>query len=370
MSYSQLSTVRHRLAIGLPLPFNVRDANQHVLLARGQVIATPGQLDALLASGALVDMHELMTQAQRIRKAPRAELPALWDECTETLLAALRMGVDEGFRAALDAATAPALTLIERDPDLAIFQVLRPSGGELARYGLDHSLQSAITAVLVARRLGWSSTDAQRAFMAAMTMNLSMLELQGELAAQTGPLTEAQRAAVRAHPTFSMRMLEAVGVTDPDWLDAVATHHEALAGADYPRSTGQINELAALIRRADIYLAKLSPRGHRPALAADAALQAMRDQDGRHPTTIALGQVFGPCPPGCSVRLVSRETGVVLRRGSTPTTPVVAVLESAHGQRLAEPRRTETSQPAQAVHAVLAEPLDLGAVSRATLAAL
>ena len=48
MKFSQLSDVRHRVVLGRPLPFNVRNADGTLLLARGQVLGSAEQLDALL----------------------------------------------------------------------------------------------------------------------------------------------------------------------------------------------------------------------------------------------------------------------------------------------------------------------------------
>lgn len=284
------------MAVGRPLPFSVRDTQHRVLLAQGQVIATQAELDALLRSGALVDMRELMTPAQRIARAPREELPALWQQSLQALAQALAGDPDEQLIAALNAATVPAMALIERDPELALQQVLQGEGHPLARYGLDHALDAAIASVLVARRLRWSETDAQRAFKAALTMNLSMLDLQGRLAAQAGPLLPEQREAVHAHPWFSTRLLELAGVTDPDWLDAVATHHEALDGAGYPPSQRLPTELAALIRRADIYLAKRSARQGRAALSPQQAAEAMLALDPKHEMTATLVDAFSDHP--------------------------------------------------------------------------
>ena len=59
MQFSQLSSVKHRLAVGRPLPFNVRNADHTLLLARGQVVDTFDQMEALFTRGALVDIAEL-----------------------------------------------------------------------------------------------------------------------------------------------------------------------------------------------------------------------------------------------------------------------------------------------------------------------
>ena len=150
MQCSPLSLVQQRLRVGAPLPFNIRDHDQTLLLARGQRVESADQLHALLERGALVDIDELLSPADRIQRASQAELPGLWNSCLARINDSLRHAHDEGFRDALETASAPVLALVERDPDLAIFQVLRQPGNQHLDYGLNHSTHAAITAWLVA----------------------------------------------------------------------------------------------------------------------------------------------------------------------------------------------------------------------------
>ena len=78
MQFSQLETVKHRLTVGQPLPFNVRNADHTLLLARGQVVGTTEQMEALFTRGALVDLAELRGPADAIKDAAPEQLPALW----------------------------------------------------------------------------------------------------------------------------------------------------------------------------------------------------------------------------------------------------------------------------------------------------
>ncbi|MES2717288.1 MAG: HD domain-containing phosphohydrolase [Pseudomonadota bacterium] len=356
MQCSPLTLVQQRIQVGAPLPFNIRDHDQTLLLARGQRVQSAGQLQALLDRGALVDIDELLSPTERIARASPAELPGLWSGCLGRVNETLQNAHGEGFRDALETASAPVLALVARDPDLAIFQVLRQPGNQHVDYGVNHATHAAITAWLVAQRLGWSADESQRAFKAALTMNISMLELQGQLAVQPTPPTDDQRAAIHAHPQFSRLMLEMAGVADGDWLDAVAQHHESPDGKGYPAGLHSPCELAALVRRADIYTAKLSPRAGRSAIAADKAGRLMFMQEPGHPMVAALVKEFGVYPPGCFVRLASGETGMVVRRGSSVVAPVVAVLGTRNGTALPRPERRDTSQKAFAVQQVLDGP--------------
>ena len=354
MQYSQLSQFSQQVHAGRPLPFNIYDHDRTLLLARGHLVATPDQLQALLARGALIDIAELQTPAQRVKLARPKELPGLWTDCSDKLANTLRSPTDEGFLDALENHTPVAMALVERDPDLAIFQVLRQDGNAHVQYGVNHSIHAAITAQLVAQRLGWSTDEARRVFNAALTMNLAMLELQGRLAEQTTPLTEAQRADIQAHPELSRMLLELSGVSDELWLQGVAQHHESPDGQGYPHGLREPGDIAMLIRRADIYTAKLSPRAGRSAMAADQAGRQMFMQDPGHPMTAALVKEFGVYPPGCWVRLASGECGLVVRRGPTVMAPVVSVMTSPQGKFLPLPLRRDTHQKAYQVLQVLA----------------
>ena len=355
MQFAELSTVKHRVRLGAPLPFNVRNADRTLLLARGQQVESADQLTALFQRGALVDLAELQSARDEILKAPRDQLPGLWARCLSQMSQTLLAPQAETFAEGLEQAAGPVQALIERDPDLAIFQVVRQGNSAAVAYGAQRSLQAAITGYLVAQRLGWDTPQCERLFKVALTMNLSMLELQGTLALQQVPPTPGQRSELQTHPMRSLRMLETAGVTDEAWLRAVLQHHEQEDGGGYPSGTTEVGELASLARRADIYTSKLAGRSTREALAADLAGRQMFMQDPGHPMTAALVKEFGIYPPGAYVRLASGETAIVVQRGAHITAPVVARLTNAHGQPLAAPLRTDTSDKASAIVSVVGQ---------------
>ncbi len=353
MQLIQLEAIKHRLHVGAPLPFNVRQADHTLLLARGQVVGSATQMEALFERGMLVDMAELETPRERIMKLPRKQLPALWERSIEQAGQALSALPNDGFETVLDDIAEPLVALVERDPDLAIFQVLRQHGSHHAQYGVNHAVHCAIAVFLAAHRLSLSEADVQRAFKAALTMNVSMFELQGELATQLAPLTQAQRDAIHAHPQRSVQMLQVAGVCDPQWLEAVAQHHERADGSGYPDGLRDVAPLAALLQRCDVYTAKLSPRRSREALTADVAARRMFIANPADPTAAAIIKEFGVYPPGCFVRLASGETGMVVRRGASAHTPTVAAMTDARGASLAEPVTRDTAVAAHAIVAAL-----------------
>ena len=59
----------------------------------------------------------------------------------------------------------------------------------------------------------------------------------------------------------------------------------------------------------------------------------------------ALVKTLGVYPPGAFVRLASQEVGVVIRRGTTATTPRVAVVTNREGLPTGEPIPRDTGMP-------------------------
>ena len=109
--------------------------------------------------------------------------------------------------------------------------------------------------------------------------------------------------------------------------------------------------LARLIRRADVFAARMSPRRGRQALSATAAAKAAYlDEQGKPDEAgSAIIKAVGLYPPGSLVKLADGETAVVLRRGRRANAPTVACIVNPAGAVLASPALRQTHMPAHAV---------------------
>jgi AraC-like DNA-binding protein len=351
MQHKPLSVVQHRIKIGAPLPFSILGPDGQLLLNKGQVIQSEAQLEAMLERHALVDRGEADSGQKDPKSADKNALPGLWGQTLDQIGRMLRSSVHADFLGALDEVAAPLRALIERDPDLAIFQVLRQEGMAEGQYGSQHGVHAAITALLAAKRLGASEDEQQRTLRAALTMNLSVLELQGRLTAQVFPLHPRQKLIMREHPWRSREMLVAHGIDDAEWLRAVLEHHEAPDGSGYPKALTAPSDLALLLSSADVFTAKLSTRAGRVALPADRAARDFFISRKTLPAASAIIKEFGVFPPGTLVKLASGESGVVVRRAQPA--PIVAALVNKSGEMM-NPARRDGSKPEQAIVAVLA----------------
>ena len=79
-------------------------------------------------------------------------------------------------------------------------------------------------------------------------------------------------------------------------------------------------------------------------MAADRAGRAMFMYDPGNSMTAALVKEFGVYPPGCFVKLVSGETAVVVKRGPSVVTPLVAALTTPSGAALVDPLPRDTCE--------------------------
>ena len=361
---------RSQVRLGLTLPWNVRDDAGTLLLSKGYLIVDQKQLDELLERGAFVDEVEARAAAAEAAAAKllisggdpaksvgkESSLFDLWDRTTETLKALLAHPASEpDFPGRVQAFAQHLVELFDSKPDIAIYRAVRQDNAQNFYYGYTHAVLTAVTCILISRHLGWTQASTMSLVKAALTMNMTILELQGQMAAQDHPPRDKQRAVLRAHPVQARELLERNGVTDVAWLDAVSQHHEHSDGTGYPTGCTEIGDMAAVLRVADVLMAKIAPRTlHQAITPKDAISQLYRDDKGG-PLSAAVVKVLGVHPPGDFVKLASGELGIVLQRTANPRAPIVACITDGSGHPVAHTAHRDT---AQAEFAILASASD------------
>jgi hypothetical protein len=166
-------------------------------------------------------------------------------------------------------------------------------------------------------------------------------------------MSESQRGMMRDHAERAAELLAEIGVDDPMWLHAVRHHHNAPSGPLAGRSAEET--IARLIRRADRYAARLSPRKSRAASSATAAAQVALLDEGGHTDEAgqALIRTLGVYPPGVWVKLQCGEIAMVVRRTAIAKAPVVVSLVGRSGLPLDVPALRNTKLPDYAVTGAL-----------------
>jgi len=244
------------------------------------------------------------------------------------------------FKDEIVSASTELCEIVAGNPDASLFHLMHDSAGRFAIYSVTHALRCAVVCKLVAERMEWSHQQRDSLVLAALTMNIGMAKLQGELAMQTTPLSPAQRQEIDIHPKKSVELLQKLGISDSDWLRAIQEHHDA------PDSKGPAPfELAELLRQIDIFMAKLQGRSTRKPMPVNHAVRDMfaGNRDNRFATAVI--KVFGLYPPGIFVLLANGETAIVVARGEAVDKPIVKSIASKFSESSFQPVRRDTADP-------------------------
>ena len=373
------------IQMGQPLPFVLRGSDGSLLAHKGFVIRNREELARLVLRGRelYVDTDEsgdshraYLAQLQRMLSADTSlgeiaamkmtaseqtagaragkTLPA-WPELQLQATQLLRSPTPGDFGGRFQALHEELARHSEQTPDATLLALIYLSAQETRMYSATHAMLVSCVCMVVAREmLRWPAAQVQRAGQAALSMNIALTELQDQLAQQTQPLTSVQITAVQEHAAHSQALLRQLGVADPVWLEAVACHHHRAPGPLAKKS--EALQISRLIQRADVFGARLAPRASRWPMPVTAAMQASYydDEHKVDEAGAALVKTLGVYPPGAFVRLASHEVGVVVRRGSTATTPRVAVVTNREGMPTGEPIPRDTGMPPWKITGVVA----------------
>ena len=224
------------------------------------------------------------------------------------------------------------INLVACDSDVAIFQIVNPTRASLLNYGVEHSIHTAVLMSLIARHKEWTQIQTVNAVCAALTMNISITQLQTDLAKQSEPPTSEQKREIIQHPSRSRDILVEMGVMQIEWLRAVYEHHEQHNGSGYPQGIRTVSPLSDALRTSDMFCAKLSERASRARLLSTRAAQEIFRQNSYGYFGATIVRILGMYPPGCLVRLLSGCVGIVLQRSTDPMRPRVALLTHDNGE--------------------------------------
>jgi HD-GYP domain-containing protein (c-di-GMP phosphodiesterase class II) len=377
------------LRLGAPLPFGVRDADGRLLLTAGASISGAEQLKHLRAQPLYADEDEsnewrrklgatvgaMLRQNASLKDIAAARpneparddaagaevpLPDQWESLATLLDAALRDAQPNAeFIARVRLVHERASKLGQRQVDASLYHLIHAAGHTVEKYSSHHALLVMLVCEQAAQILAWPAEAVRSLGCAALSMNVAMAALQDQLAASDVTVSPAMREQIRHHAAQGAQLLRDAGVDDTLWCETVRLHHDSGDGqmplADLP----QERQLARLLRRADIFIAKISRRRTRaPASPVQAAREACLGSDGV-PDEVggALLRATGLYPPGSFVELANGERGIVIARGRRANLPWVASLVAPSGMALGEPALRDTVEARFAVRAAVASAL-------------
>ena len=222
------------IVIGQPLPWDVFDAGNHLLLRKGHIVESEQQVEVLMERGMFVDASQVQ-QKETPQSAPKERpsvlrLVNLANQRLERLLFNLHSETDAAGKI-LEVARAITYAVdLDSDTALACILLNQTTGS----YPVRHCVDTALVSLLIGRALKRPADETLAMAAAALTMNLAMLKLQERLHSVQGPLSDADMQIIRNHPQQSVNILRNMGIDNSDWLSIVLMHHENEDGSGYP----------------------------------------------------------------------------------------------------------------------------------------
>ncbi len=169
---------------------------------------------------------------------------------------------------------------------LAFAEVLRRMSLLLDAHNADlgaHTDRSAMLAVDIAGRMGWTSEDQAMLCVAASLHDIGKIAVPADILHKPGPLTPAEFEQVKRHTEVGHRLLSGAGFALLDMAAEIAlTHHERWDGSGYPGGLAgdDIPLVGRIVAVADVFDALTSDRPYRAAMSAADAAAVMRPEGG------------------------------------------------------------------------------------------
>lgn len=355
----------HRLIIediniGERLPWDVIDSYGRLLLSEGSVIRDKTHARNMIDAGMYIEktLYTKLPSFRTILSTAKSDsdLSDLESESPSVLhsinLAVKRLDVLLRYIHKFPDARKNVLEIVKlinnainlsEDLALASIQLNHDAGS----YAVRHCVDTAILAMIVAKTMNKSANEIQDIAAAALTMNISMIELQERLQIQKGELSEADKTAIHNHPLSSIEVLYEAGIEDSDWLKYVLLHHEHEDGTGYPVGNykGEIPQNAKILSLADGFCARITSRGYRKSTLPSVALRDIFINNVAQ-VDATLGayfvKVLGLYPPGTFVTFKNREIAIIAHRGDKPSDCIAFSLVKPNGELFSAPIKRDT----------------------------
>jgi HD-GYP domain-containing protein (c-di-GMP phosphodiesterase class II) len=346
------------IVVGQPLPRNAYDENGKLLLRKGYVIESQNQLDRLINHGLYHNQNEPVEEAEEQVIQYSSHPIKLIDDAVSTLALTFN-DLEHGNLGTLLVEVLHICKLLQQacseDIDACLGSIFMGSDHQ---YTVTHPVHIAIICNLLGSNMKMRENELMAMSAAAITANVSIIELQNRLHFQKTPLTDEQRQQLFEHPEQSVEMLSKARVTNDLWIKGVYCHHETMEGSGYPRGlkSYSIPLCAQLISIGDVFCAAVSGRAYRSSLTSVKAMQEIfMSSDKRFESRITnmIVKLIGIYPPGIIVRLVNGEIAVVTHRGEKAHLPVVKSIIASDGSPFERPLVRDTNEHECAVKEIV-----------------
>lgn len=355
--------------IGQRLPWNVFDGKYQLLLKKGTVIKEPDELNSVVMLG---DLFRDKAEAEHDGELNLEEVTIFEEvdnlvQLMDYIVSAAAQSPAE-LEGRVHRLAERVMIHVKRDPDTAIGIVHlyhNPS------YVLIHPIHVALLAAVIANARKFDEKRALSLVAAALTKNLSIVQLQSLLVRQTEPLSAEQKTQLQQYPQRSYELLQSAGISDSVWLQAVLQHQEKEDGSGHPRglSGSQICEEARILSLCDSYSAMVSEQLYRKAKPSASVLKylylgkSQGEEQNKDPLIMHFIKELGIYPPGTFVKLSNEDSGIVVRRSKEANRPVVSRLWDLNQRLYTKPTLVDLSSHKTVGIAEIIKPKDISNLS-------
>ncbi|NIP74080.1 MAG: DUF3391 domain-containing protein [Gammaproteobacteria bacterium] len=186
------------------------------------------------------------------------------------------------------------------------------------RYAYDHSVRSAVWALVFGRYLGLSQEGLENLALGVLLAEVGKTRLPKELLVKP-VLSPEETEQMKRHVDHAVKILKATPGIDDLVIAIVAARNERFDGSGYPRGLkgDQIPYLAKIAGLVDRYDGMLYPRNMELAMTSANAmtkLYELRDVEFQEELIHEFIQAIGLYPAGTLVELSTQEVGVVMEQ--------------------------------------------------------
>lgn len=384
------------LTIGQRMPCHAFTQGGVLLLARGEIVSTPFQLDRLLYPDVIFsnappprlipairerqaalglreygpDEKDPPPEAEGKHVAVADEIPPheaevtapavpfvqevgaareLYQETTGHVVELLDQ-VRAGRQVDLQETTSSVKRVLESlcRNERAFVSLLRLK--DFDKYTFTHSINTCVFALLLARHSKLVGLTSHLG-VGALLHDIGKTFFPLGLLQSTGSLLQEEWELIRQHPTTGVKLIEHSAGCREEHIKAILEHHERLDGSGYPAQLrgAQISTAGRIVAIADVYDAMTSNRPYRSSISPATAMRWITAHAGRFfdeglvSTFLAAVGIF---PVGSLARLNTGELAVVVRvNPEALLRPIVLVVADSWGDPLRKPKLMNLARP-------------------------
>ncbi len=158
-----------------------------------------------------------------------------------------------------------ALSQLTEDMDLFLSMGVAETADE---YPYQHSLQTSMVASSIGAVMGLEEDEMRELGIGCMVHDIGMLKLPRELYDTSHVLTDIEFLEITKHPKYTFEIIKEVKELPIGARMIAYQMHERWNGSGYPRQRegNNIHPLARIAAVADVFVALINPRAHRPAI--------------------------------------------------------------------------------------------------------